>query len=136
MTNNVQPTPMLRTTGFWLAAMMAVFQAANAVRSIGDPVQFAGYMGLPLENAADIGFVAVYGLRAGFISLMITILLLRRQLDALAWVALAALVMPIGDAWLTFSAGAPAATVARHGAVAAYVLVAFVFLRRAADRVS
>jgi hypothetical protein len=48
--------------------------------------------------------------------------------------ALAALIMPVGDAVLTQQAEAPLAIVARHGLIAVYVLVAFIFLRRAAAR--
>jgi hypothetical protein len=46
--------------------------------------------------------------------------------------ALAALLMPLGDAWLTTSAGAGAAVVGRHLVIALFLLVASHFLSRAA----
>ena len=130
---NVQ---MLRTVGFWLAAMMGLFQAINAVRAFLDPNGFAAYMGLPLAAEADVGFVLVYGLRTAFIAGLIGVLLSLKRLDALAWIALVALIMPIGDAWLAAQESAPLATILRHIVVALYVFMAFVFLRRAAGKIA
>ena len=124
---------MFRTFGFWIAALMAVLQALNAVRAFASPMSFSVYMGLPLESAADVGFVYVYGLRAAFISLLITLFLATRRFDALVWTAVAAPLMPVGDAFLAQTAGAPASTVLRHALIAIYVVVAFFVLRRTAE---
>lgn len=131
MTTNTPIKPSIfRTVGFWIAALMAVLQALNAIRAFAAPVSFADYMGLPLQNAADVGFVYVYGLRAAFISLLVILFLAVRRFDALAWTAVAALLMPVGDAMLAQNAGAAPATVLRHAAIAVYVFVAFFVLRR------
>lgn len=127
---------MMKTAGFWLAAIMGIMQALNAVRALIDPVAFSAYMGLPLEDSADVGFVLVYGLRTAFIAILIGVFLLLKRLDALAWMALVALLLPIGDAWLATQSGASAAIIARHVAIAVYLLIAFVFLRRAAHRIA
>lgn len=128
--------PATRTIGFWLAVVMAALQALNALRAITDPSGFAAYMGLPLADGADQAFVLVYGLRTLFIAGLITAFLVLKNMDALAWMALIALIMPIGDAWLTAQAGAPTVVILRHCAIALYVLLAFFFLRRSAQRTS
>ena len=136
MAQRVPALTMVRTAGFWLALVMMVLQAVNALRAFTDPAGFAAYMGLPLSDGAETAFVAVYGLRTAFVAGLIAVFVLLGRLDALAWMALVALVMPLGDAWLTFQAGAPMAVVGRHGAIALYVLVAFFFLWRAKERAS
>lgn len=133
MTINPSPrTSVFKTVGFWIAAVMALLQALNAVRAFAAPLSFADYMGLPLESAADVGFVHVYGLRAAFISLLVILFLAVRRFDALALTAAAALLMPVGDAILAQNAGAPSATVLRHAAIAVYVAAAFFILRHTA----
>ncbi|MEP1142117.1 MAG: DUF4267 domain-containing protein [Henriciella sp.] len=131
----LHPSPqksIFKTVGFWIAALMAVLQALNAIRAFSAPVSFADYMGLPLAHASDVGFVYVYGLRAAFISLLVILFLTVRRFDALAWTAVAALLMPVGDALLAQSAGASSITVFRHAAIAVYVVIAFFILRRTA----
>lgn len=127
---NAHRPSIFKTVGFWIAGLMAVLQALNAVRAFAAPVGFAEYMGLPLENVSDVGFVYVYGLRAAFISTLVIIFLASRRFDALAWTAAAALIMPVGDALLAQNAGAPLPTVLRHAVIAIYVAVAFFLLRR------
>ncbi len=127
---------MIRTIGFWLASLMAVLQATNAIRAFADPSGFSAYMGLPLNTVADSGFVMVYGLRTAFIACLITLLLAMRRLDVLAWMALVAVMMPVGDAVLAAQAGAPFPTLLRHGLIGVYLIVAFAFLRQAKDRVA
>lgn len=121
-----------RTAGFWLAVAIAALQAVNAVRTALDPQGFATYMGLPVDQLSAFGWVQVYGLRAGFIALLTTILLARGDFAALRWMALAGLAMPLGDAWLTASAGAAPSIVGRHLAIALFLLLAWYFLGRAA----
>jgi hypothetical protein len=121
-----------RTAGFWLAGAIAALQGVNAVRTALDPQGFATYMGLPVDQLSALGWVQVYGLRAGFIAALAAVLLARSDFAALRWMALAALFMPLGDAWLAASAGAGAPIVARHLGTAVFLLVAAHFLARAA----
>ncbi len=121
-----------RTAGFWLAAAIAALQGLNAVRTVLDPQGFATYMGLPVDQLSALGWVQVYGLRAGFIAVLTAVLLFRSDFAALRWMALAALLMPLGDAYLAFSTGASAPIVGRHLAIAVFLLVAALFLGRAA----
>ncbi len=132
MATQAQGFRSTRTTGFWLAAAIAAMQAVNAVRTVLDPQGFATYMGLPVDQLNAFGWVQVYGLRAGFIAVLTAVLLARSDFAALRWMALAALLMPLGDAWLTASAGAGAAVVVRHLVIALFLLVASHFLARAA----
>ncbi len=113
----------LRLIGLWLATPMALLQAVNAVRAFADPVSFSAYMGAPLVAAGDGAWVLIYALRTGFIALLLAALIARRDIAALKWVALAALIMPAGDAWLAHSAGAESAIVVRHLAILAFVVV-------------
>ncbi len=109
--------------GFGMSAVMGLFMAANAVRAARQPERFAAYMGLPLAPA-PAGFVHVYAVRAGFLAVLAAVLLARRDAAGLAVLAGCAVVMPLGDAWLTWRAGAPAATVARHLGIAVFLAVA------------
>lgn len=124
-----------KTIGFWMAVPLAVLQGVNVVRAALDPEGFAAYMGAPLVAAADASWVMIYGLRTAFIAVLVSIFLLRRDLDALKWTALAALLMPLGDAWVAQQAGAAVSMVARHGAIAAYVLITGIALFAAARAV-
>lgn len=121
-----------RTAGFWLATAIAALQGINAVRTVRDPQGFSTYMGLPADHPSALGWVQVYGLRAAFIAVLTAVLLARSDFAALRWMALAGLVMPLGDAWLTASAGAGTSIVGRHLAIALFLLVASHFLGRAA----
>lgn len=123
-------TRIYSSTGFWLAVLMAVSQSVNAVRALTDPVGFAIYMGLPLIESADVGFVHVYGLRALFIAVLVCVFLLLRDLRALQWTAIAALVMPLGDVWLTIQANAAPSIIVRHAVIAAVVAATAVLIFR------
>lgn len=131
-----RPKAAWRTIGFWLAVPMALLQAVNALRAVADPAGFATYLGAPLEAAADGAWVYVYALRTAFIALLVAGFLARGNLGALAWTALAALIMPLGDAWIASSAGASTATIARHIAIAAYIAIAAVALLAGARAVA
>jgi hypothetical protein len=117
-----------------LAIAIAVLQAINAVRAFAGPASFADYMGLPLGRGGEAGFVFVYGLRAAFIALAVTALAVTRNFHALTFVAVAAIVMPVGDAILASRAGAPVAIVARHAAIAAFLVATAIVLHLAARR--
>ena len=121
-----------RIAAFWLAAAIAVLQGVNAVRTVLDPQGFATYMGLPVDQPSAVSWVQVYGLRAGFIALLTAVLLARCDFAALRWMALAALLMPLGDAWLTAGAGTGLPIIGRHLAIALFLLVASHFLGRTA----
>lgn len=122
--------PFWRSIGVWMAAAAALLMFVNAARAFGDPSAFSAYLGLPITDPAQSGFVLVYALRAAFIGLAVVLLLYARERRALGLFALAAVVMPVGDAWLTAAADAPAATIGRHVAIAAFLLVAAVLLLR------
>jgi hypothetical protein len=138
-TLQTQKRPAARTIGLWLATPMAALQALNAVRALADPVGFATYFGAPIGGADMLAWVQVYGLRTAFIAAVVTVLLLRRDLQALMWTAIVALVLPLGDAWLTHQSGADPSIVARHLAIAAYLAVtsgALFIANRSAGRAS
>jgi hypothetical protein len=119
-----------RSVGPWMAALLALSQLVNAARAVLDPGGFAAFLGLPLATPADGGFVLVYALRAAFLGLFALLLIFQRRFVVLKWFALLAVVMPAGDFLLTLQAGAPTATVARHAAYVAYILVTVGFLHR------
>jgi hypothetical protein len=130
MAGSMQTEPFWRSVGPWLAAVGAALMFVNAGRAYADPAAFALYLGLPLSDPGDARLVHVYASRALFIGLAIAALLAARLGRALAIVALAAIVMPVGDAWLTAQAGAPAGTVARHVGIAAFLIVTGALLAR------
>lgn len=122
--------PMYRYAGFWLALLLIAAQLINALRSAIDPLGFAGYLGMSLNDSADQGWVAIYGLRALFLGAFALYLLLSRQIRALSALALIALFLPLGDLWLVHQAQAPATTLARHALIGLILLAAWYFLRR------
>ena len=121
-----------RHAGAWMALPLAGFQLLNVARGFADPVGFAGYFGLAGSAGPGLGFVQVYALRALFLGLFPLLLLWRRDLRTLSWLALVAVVMPLGDAALVAAAQGPGATVARHLVIAAYLVLTGAMLRRAA----
>lgn len=125
-----QPYSPIRQPGFWLVLLLAAVQLMNALRAVLDPNAFAGYLGLPLSDPTDQGWVAIYALRTFFIGSFALYLLLNRQIRSLSALALLALVMPIGDLWLVHQAHASTATLARHAVIGSVLLVTFYFLRR------
>jgi hypothetical protein len=125
-----------RTVGFWLAVAMSALQALNAVRTFDDPEGFAIYMGVPITGAEQAAWVQIYGLRAAFVAVLTAIFLARIDLVALRWVAIAAIVMPLGDASIASAAGAPASIIGRHLAIAVFLLVAAHFLLRASRQIA
>lgn len=132
MAEKVKRFRSTQTAGFWLAGAIAGLQGVNAVRTVLNPQGFALYMGLPVEQLDALSWVQVYGLRAGFIAMLTAVLLARCDFAALRWMALAALLMPLGDAWLAASKGAGASIVGRHLAIALFLLIASHYLSRAA----
>lgn len=117
-----------RSIGYWMAILMGLSQAANAVRAFVDPSGFASYMGLPLVDGSDPDFVYVYGLRTTFIAILVGIFAVMRNVSSLKWMGLAALVMPLGDVILTVQAGADTAIIIRHTVITAYVAATVLFL--------
>jgi hypothetical protein len=128
------PRSPWRSVGVWMGILIAILMAVNAARAFADPMGFAAYMGLPLTDARDTGFVYVYGLRALFLGLFAAVLVARRDWTTFKFYALAALVMPIGDAILTANAGAPLATIGRHVAIAIYLVITAFMLHRWTSR--
>lgn len=134
MSNNVMTQNYWRSAGVLMAGAGALLMLVNAARAFANPTSFSAYLGLPLVDGADAGLVHVYGLRALFIGLLVAVLLMLRQRTALWIVAAVAVVMPVGDAMLTWSAGAPTATVGRHIGIAVFLLATALLLRRDAVR--
>jgi len=118
----------LRSVGFWLALVMGLVQAVYAVQAFVDPSGFATYRGTPLSADGDTDWVQIYASRTLFIALIAGLLLARKDIATLKWLALLGVVMPIGDAFLAHNAGASFAIVSRHVATVIYLLVTFAAL--------
>lgn len=112
---------MIRRLGEWMALAGATLMLVNAVRAVVDPAAFAAYLGTPLSSPEDAPLVFVYALRALFIGLTVIGLVIARQRLALAIVAGVAVVMPVGDAFVTAQAGAASAIVIRHVVIALFL---------------
>jgi hypothetical protein len=123
-----------RSVGVWMGALIAVLMLVNAVRALADPIGFATYLGLPLIDGRDVGFVHVYALRALFLALFAAVLIARQDWVTFKYYALVAMVMPIGDAILTSTAGASLTTVARHVAITVYLAATAYMLHRFTSR--
>ena len=127
---NLSTREAWRSPAFWMAALMTLVQAAYAFQAYWDPGAFAEYRGTPLSASADAVWVQTYSSRTLFVSLIIGLLLLRRDHVTLKWVALAGVVMPASDALLAHQSGAANAIVFRHVATVFYLLITFAFLLR------
>jgi len=114
--------------GFTIAGLLALYMAVNTVRALAQPEAFAAYLGAPLSDPRDIGFVLVYAFRAAFFALFVAALVWRGDVAAIRLLALTGLVMPFGDAWLTWRLGADFSVVARHLVVAAVLLLTWFLL--------
>ena len=133
LTPAAPPFP-LKSIGFWMAVLIVGLMALNTGRAFLAPVEFAQYMGLPLSDPANAGFVYVYGLRAFFLGLFAVVLILRRDFTALQWYALTAVLMAVGDAYLVARSGGPAAIIGRHLATGLYLVITALMLRRLNSR--
>ncbi|MEL7452549.1 MAG: DUF4267 domain-containing protein [Pseudomonadota bacterium] len=120
--------PSFKHPALWLALVMGVFQIVNFGRTLIDPASFSDYMGLPIGAGGPEGFVYVYGLRSLFIGLVVLVFVMRRSISALLVMALAALILPLGDAWLVYDVGGPTATVVRHLVIAVYIFITLLAL--------
>jgi VanZ family protein len=125
-----RPPDRLRRLALALSLVLVAVMIVNAARAAYQPIAFADYLGLPLRDPRDVGFVHVYALRAAFLGAFGLVLLMLRELRLLAWYALVAMIMPLGDLALTAQAGAPIATVVRHGAIALFLLATAALLFR------
>jgi hypothetical protein len=114
--------------GYALAALLAVYMAINTARALIQPEAFAAYLGAPLHDPRDIGFVLVYAFRAAFFAMFVGALVLRGDVGTLRLLALIGLVMPLGDAWLTWRHGGGEAFAIRHLIVAGVLLLTWFLL--------
>jgi hypothetical protein len=119
-----------------MVAAMALVQGFYAAWAFADPTALAAYRGTSV-SAEQVAWVYAYGSRTLFVAAVVAMLLIRKDLASLRWVALLGLVMPVIDAVDAARAGLPCATVARHAGTAVYLLITFAVLhasmRRAAD---
>lgn len=123
-----------RKIGFGCAIVMGLAQASSALRAFADPVAFSVYMGLPIASPEQAGFVIVYALRTTFIAALAFYLALTGRLRALAVIAAIAMVLPVGDAWLSAQAGADNTIVYRHIAIAVFLAFTAIMLFRDSRR--
>lgn len=122
--------------GVGIAALMSLYMLANTARAWGAPEAFSQTFGVIVTDPAGGVWVQVYALRAAFIALLLAGLIAGRAWRALFLLSVAAIIMPVGDAWLTYSAGAPPQIYGRHLAIAALLIVASLLLAQAAATVS
>lgn len=113
--------PFYTFAGFWLSVLMGGLMYVNAFRTLINPTGFSRYMGLPVSDGNAVPWVRVYGLRALFIGLLVTYFLVRQDPGSLQWIAIMAIPLALGDAWLVKTTGGK--TTSRHLIIAA-VLVA------------
>lgn len=132
---NSTTTMHWKTIGFWCAIIMAMAQATSALRAFANPEAFSVYMGLPVNGPDETGFVLVYALRTSLIAALTFFLALTGRFRALAVIATIALVLPIGDAWLSAQANAEQVIVFRHIAIAAFLMFTAMMLFRDSSRI-
>ena len=129
-TTQQQSISRFRFVGVWMAALIALFMILNFARALLQPVGFSAYVGLPVADASQAGFVQLYAFRALFLGVFTGFLIWRGSAEPLKWFALIAVVMPLGDALLTFQSGAAPMIIARHLGIAIFLVVTALMLRR------
>lgn len=117
--------------GVFIAALMCLYMFANAGRAWISPATFAQTFGAGVSNSSDAVWVQVYAIRAAFIGLLLAGLIVARAWRALFLLSIAAAIMPLGDAWLTYSAGAPPQVFGRHATIAVFLGIASILLAQA-----
>jgi len=88
----------------------------------------------PSPTIGGTDFVTVYALRTALIAAMAFYLAITGRLRALGVIAAMALVLPVGDAYLSSAAGAEQSIVLRHVAIAVFLAFTAVMLLRAGKR--
>lgn len=125
-----------RSAGVWLTVLLVGYMFFNTFRAISSPVAFAESFGVPLVSPQETTFVTVYAIRALFLALYGSALLIRRSYGGLALFAAVASVMPVGDALLVASSAGAVGTVVRHALIAVLLVVTAGLLYRRAQQLT
>ncbi|CAH9050786.1 hypothetical protein PSECIP111951_02143 [Pseudoalteromonas holothuriae] len=128
----INKTAKLEKVAAILVSLMILLQAFYGVFAYYDPILFATVRGTGLFAIADADWIAIYGSRTIFISLIIGYLLYSKHYVVLMWCALFGIVMPLTDGWLAYEAQAPNKVVLKHIATVLYLLVTFAVLKKLA----
>jgi len=120
----------LEKVGFVLIALIVLLQGFYGTFAFIDPEMFSVVRGTELFSSMDADWVAIYGSRTIFITLIFGYLLYTRNYTVLMWGSLFAVVMPITDGLLAYEAQAPLKVVAKHIATIFYLLVIFFVLKK------
>lgn len=127
------PRPHL-SAGTWMALAAVVLLIVNVVRAVTDPVGFVAFFGLAEAAAGNGDLAVVYAIRTLFVAVLAAVLIVRRDLPGLTTFALAAVLIPVGDALLVAARSGPPLVIARHVAIAVFLLATWWVLRRDARR--
>jgi hypothetical protein len=119
-----------QSLGFWMVAAMALLQGVYAAQAFLSPDAFAASRGTPLAADGNPAWVLTYAYRTAFVSLTVMLLLVRGAMSTLRWVALAALVMPVGDLLIALEAGASRSILLRHIGTIAYLGITVAVITR------
>ncbi len=120
----------LEKIGFVLVSLMVLLQGFYGVFAYIDPTLFSSVRGTELFSSMDADWVAIYGSRTVFITLILGYLLYTRNYTVLMWGALFGTVMPITDGVLAYEARAPFEVVVKHLATIVYLLIVFFVLKK------
>jgi hypothetical protein len=120
----------LEKVGFVLVSLIVLLQGFYGTFAYIDPAMFSVVRGTELYSGMDADWVAIYGSRTIFITLIFGYLLYTRNYAVLMWGSLFAIVMPITDGLLAYEAQAPFKVVAKHVATILYLLIIFFVLKK------
>lgn len=113
-----------------MVAAMALLQGVYALQAFLSPDTFAVSRGTPLAGNGDPAWVLTYAYRTLFVALTVVLLLARGAMSTLRWVALLALVMPVGDLVIALGVEAPRTILLRHVGTIAYLAITFAVITR------
>ncbi|WP_348772775.1 DUF4267 domain-containing protein [Pseudoalteromonas sp. MMG005] len=119
-----------------LVSLMALLQGFYGIFSYLEPSGFATVRGTELFSYLDADWVIIYGSRTIFITLVLGLLIIKKQYSILMWCAIFGVVMPVTDGVLAYQADAPLKVIYKHVATVLYLLVTFYVLKLMTSRCS
>jgi hypothetical protein len=121
-----------RRPAILFAAASGLAFIALGLRAIIVPATSSSGFGLPMTSASEILWVQVYGSRTMLLGVIALVLLLLRNVRALAWMLAIGALVPFFDMGLIISHAGPGPILFRHAAYVAWLGLAALLLWRLA----
>lgn len=131
-TTNVTKQWGYRAASFWMTLLVAVMIILVGIKFFFAPEKGAADFGIPFQDARDIYFGYIKGIRDIFSGLVLLPLLLLRMKKAAAWVLTTAIIIPLTDCLMVWRLNGTADLphISIHGLTVVYMLITSYLLFR------